>query len=261
MNSDVRILPLSTGITVPCLLQGDPAAKPLVLLHAWGESRRSFDRLIPLLPGFRIAAPDLRGHGEADKPAEGYSLKEQAADVAAFLDALDFRSAVILGSSSGGYLAQQFAVSNAGRVDALVLVGAPLTLHTRPAFAEEVEDLTDPIDERWVRESMLWFPLMRPVPQWYLEERVRDGMKLPARVWKMALQGLCEATPPTDTGSISAPTLILRGEQDSLLPRADHEALAARIPRVKLKSYPGVGHLVLWECPELVAEDARAFAA
>jgi pimeloyl-ACP methyl ester carboxylesterase len=261
MDSDVRILPLSTGITVPCLLQGDPDAKPLLLLHAWGESRRSFDRLIPLLPGFRIAAPDLRGHGEADKPAEGYSLKEQAADVAAMLDALNLKSASVLGSSSGGYVAQELAASNPDRVDALVLVGAPLTLHGRPAVADEVEALADPIDEGWVRESLLWFPLGRPVPQWYLEDRVRDGMKMPAHVWNLALQGLWEATPPTEAGGIQAPTLILRGEQDGLLPRADHETLAARIPRAELKSCPGVGHLVLWECPELVAEDVRAFLA
>src|SRR5215218_5084024 len=132
MDSEVPILQLSTGITVPCLLQGEPGAKPLLLLHAWGESRRSFDRLVPLLPGFRIAAPDLRGQGDADKPGNGYSLKDQAADAAAILDALQLESAAVLGSSSGGYVAQQLAVGDRDRVDALVLVGAPLTLHGRP---------------------------------------------------------------------------------------------------------------------------------
>ena len=88
MDSEVRILQLGTGIRVPCLLAGDASAKPLLLLHAWGESRRSFDRLIPLLAGFRIVAPDLRGHGEADKPRDGYALEDQAEDVAAIFDAL-----------------------------------------------------------------------------------------------------------------------------------------------------------------------------
>jgi pimeloyl-ACP methyl ester carboxylesterase len=259
MHSGVRILQLSTGITVPCLLQGDPGAKPLLLLHAWGESRRSFGRLVPLLPEFRVAAPDLRGQGDADKPGNGYSLKDQAADAAAILDALQLESAAVLGSSSGGYVAQQLAVGDPDRVDALVLVGAPLTLHGRPAFADEVEALAGPIDEDWVRQSLLWFPLGSPVPGWYLEDRVRDGVKMPAHVWKGALQGLYQATPPTEAGAISAPTLILRGGQDGLLPPADHETLAARIPRSILKSYPGVGHLVLWEVPERVAADTRAF--
>jgi rifampin ADP-ribosylating transferase len=65
MDSDVRDLRLRTGITVPCLAHGDAAKKPLRLLHAWGESRGSFDCLIPGLTRFRVYAPDLRGQGGA----------------------------------------------------------------------------------------------------------------------------------------------------------------------------------------------------
>ncbi|UEL27713.1 alpha/beta fold hydrolase [Pseudarthrobacter sp. L1SW] len=261
MGSDVRRLFLSTGVHVPCLVQGAASAQPLLLLHAWGESRRSFDRLAPLLEGFRIFVPDLRGHGEADKPATGYSLEDQARDVAAILDALGLKSAAVLGSSSGGYVAQQLAVMQPERVDALVLAGSPLTLQGRPAFADEVEAVTDPLDEDWVRQSLLWFPLGRAVPQWYLDDRVADGLKLPAHVWKSMLAGLCQAAPPTETGTIRAPALILWGEQDGLLPRSQQETLAARIPGSVLKTYAGTGHVVLWECPELVAADTRAFLA
>ena len=54
MDSEVRDLTLRTGITVPCLVDGDADSKPVLLLHAWGESHGSFDRLIPLLTGFRV---------------------------------------------------------------------------------------------------------------------------------------------------------------------------------------------------------------
>jgi pimeloyl-ACP methyl ester carboxylesterase len=259
MDSDVRRLNLATGITVPCLVQGDASAQPLLLLHAWGESRGSFDRLAPLLEGFRIFAPDLRGQGDADKPATGYSLEDQARDVAAILDALGLESATILGSSSGGYVAQQLAVMQPERVDALVLVGSPLTLQGRPAFYDEVEALTDPLEEDWVRQSLLWFPLGQAVPRWYLDDRVADGLKMPAHVWKSVLAGLCLAAPPTESGTIHGPALILWGEQDGLLPRSQQETLAARIPGSVLKTYAGTGHVVLWECPELVAADTRAF--
>ncbi|WCI08198.1 alpha/beta hydrolase [Arthrobacter sp. OVS8] len=158
MDSEVRNLRLTTGISVPCLVRGSADARPLLLLHAWGESRRSFDRLVPWLAGFRVYAPDLRGQGEADKPADGYSLAEQAGDAAAILDALDVRKAFVLGSSSGGYVAQQLAVGHPERVAALVLVGTPLSLRGRPAFADEVDRLTDPVDEDWVRNSLSWFP-------------------------------------------------------------------------------------------------------
>jgi rifampin ADP-ribosylating transferase len=181
MESDVRTLRLRTGITVPCFIQGDASTKPLLLLHPWGESRRTFDRLVPLLTGLRILAPDLRGQGEADKPEAGYSLAEQAEDVAAILDALDVPQAYILGSSSGGYVAQQLAVMYPERVAALVLVGAPLSLQGRPAFADDVDSLTDPLDEDWVRESLSWFPMLHPVPPWFIEDRVQDGLAMPAR--------------------------------------------------------------------------------
>lgn len=259
MESEVRDLRIRTGITVPCLVQGGADAKPVLLLHAWGESRGSFDRLIPLLTGFRIYAPDLRGQGDADKPEGGYSLAEQAEDAAAILDALNVPRAFVVGSSSGGYVAQQLATMHPERVAALVLVGSPLSLQDRPGFTDEVNTLTDPLDENWVRKSLTWFPLLHEVPAWFMEDRVRDGLRMPAHAWKGILNGLCEATPPTESGTIHAPTLILWGAQDNLLPRSGQETLAARIPGAVLKVYPGVAHVVLWECPERVAEDAVAF--
>jgi len=255
----IRTLKLRTGITVPCRVEGDDGAPPVLLLHAWGESRRSFDRLIPHLTGFRVYAPDLRGQGEADKPQDGYVLAEQAEDAAAILDALDVPRAAVVGSSSGGYVAQQLAAARPGRVLALVLAGCPVSLRGRPAFADEVDRLTDPLDEDWVRGSLAWFPLLQEVPHWYLEDRVKDGLKMPAHVWKAILNGLCEATPPTESGSVQAPTLILWGAHDTLLPRPGQDALAARIPGSQLKVYPDVAHLVLWEVPERVAGDAAAF--
>jgi pimeloyl-ACP methyl ester carboxylesterase len=259
MDSEVRDLRLRTGITVPCLVQGDAAAKPVLLLHPWGESRRSFDRLVPLPTGYRVYAPDLRGQGEADKPVSGYSLTEQAEDAEAILDAVNLPSAAVVGSSSGGYVAQQLATMHPERVAALVLVGSPLSLHGRAPFADEVEALTDPIDEPWVRDSLSWFPLVHAVPQWFIEDRVRDGLRMPAHAWKGILEGLGTATPPTEAGIIQAPTLILWGERDTLLPRGDQEILAARVAGSSLKVYPDVGHLVLWEVPERVADDAAAF--
>jgi rifampin ADP-ribosylating transferase len=259
MESKVRDLRLRTGITVPCLVQGDAGAQPVLLLHPWGESRRSFDRLIPLLDGFRVYAPDLRGQGEADKPEAGYSLAEQAEDAAAILDALNVPQAFVVGSSSGGYVAQQLAVVRPEKVAALVLVGCPLSLQGRPGFADEVDTLADPIDEGWVRDSLSWFPLLHAVPPGYIEDRVRDGLRMPAHAWKGILNGLSEASPPTESGTILAPTLILWGAEDNLLPRSDQETLAARIPGARLLVYPGVGHMVLWECPEPVAEDTTAF--
>src|SRR4051812_37078840 len=103
---------LRTGVDVRYVAWGDRSGVPVLLLHAWAESLGCFDRLIPLLPRtLRGLAMDQRGHGDSDKPAEGYSLTAFADDVTAFLDAMDLSRAVLVGSSSGGYVAQQVAVS------------------------------------------------------------------------------------------------------------------------------------------------------
>jgi pimeloyl-ACP methyl ester carboxylesterase len=255
-----RTARLATGITVPWVASGQPGGVPVVLLHAWAESRRSFDRLRAALPPSVYAlAFDQRGHGDADRPPDGYSLRDAAADVAAFLDALGLSRAVLLGSSSGGYVAQQVAVDHPERVAGLVLVGAPRSLQGRPPFADEVDRLRDPVDPAWVRASLAWFPLVQPVPGWYLEDRVADGARVPAHVWRAALHGLTDAVPPTAAGPVPVPALVIWGAEDQLLPRAEQRALCAALPGSRFLSYPATGHLVLWEQPERVAADLTAF--
>jgi pimeloyl-ACP methyl ester carboxylesterase len=82
---------------------------------------------------------------------------------------------------------------------------------------------------------------------------------MPASVWRESMNGLCTAVPPTETGTITAPTLIIWGERDGLLSRDDEEALAAAIPGSQLIMYDDTGHLVLWEQPERVANDLTDF--
>src|SRR5690349_8262214 len=99
----VRHVRLATGVSLSYTSTGLGSATPVLLLHAWVESRRSFDRLLPMLPvTVRAIAIDQRGHGDAEKPEVGYSLESLAADVEAFMNAVGISAAVLLGSSSGG---------------------------------------------------------------------------------------------------------------------------------------------------------------
>ena len=258
----IRTVRLSTGVRVPYVEQGDAAGVAVLLLHAWVESAGCFDRLRAVLPwALHAFAMDQRGHGDADKSNDGYALNDLADDLEAFMDAVGLTSAVLVGSSSGGYVAQQVAVQAPRRVAGLVLVGAPRSLRGRPAFADEVDQLADPIDPAWVEESLTWFPRHHDVPDWYIADRVRDGLRVPARVWRACLTGLTAARPPSESGTITAPTLIIWGGRDELLPRADADALAAAIPAAQLVVYEDTGHLVLWEQPERIAKDLSDFVA
>lgn len=253
-------LHLATGVTLSYVSTGPASGTPVLLLHAWGESRRSFDRLLPLLPlTIHAIAMDQRGHGDASRPEVGYSLEHFAEDIVAFMDAAGISTAVLVGSSSGGYVAQQVAVTQPHRVAGLVLVGSPRDLQWRPPFADEVDQLSDPMDAAWVRESLTWFPQFHQVPQWYIDDRVRDGVRIPANVWRATFNGLIAARPPTDAGTIAAPTLIIWGDRDELSAKEAEEALAGAIPDSRLLIYEDTGHLVLWEQPERVASDLIAF--
>ena len=262
MESPVhRSVRLSTGLSTSYLEQGRPGvAPPLVLLHAWGESKRAFLRLLAALPrSMHVVAPDLRGHGEADKPDAGYGLPQLACDVTALLDLIDVESAVLVGASSGGYVAQQVAVGSPGRVVGLVLAGSPRTLLGRAPFADQLDALTDPISPEWVREFTTGFSNGANVPDWYVDLLVEDALRIPAQAWRASLAGLSESTPPTTFGSITAPTLIISGEQDQLLSRDEYRTLASVIPGSRWLEYADTGHLVLWEQPERLADDITMF--
>ena len=86
-----------------------------------------------------------------------------------------------------------------------------------------------------------------------------DGARIPAHVWRETFNGLCVATPPSDAGSITSPTLILWGDRDELLAREQEDDLVRAIPGSRMIVYEGTGHLVLWEQPERVATDLTAF--
>jgi pimeloyl-ACP methyl ester carboxylesterase len=256
-----RLLQLSTGVTTVVTEQGDRSGEPMVLLlHAWAASRRSFARLLPLLPSaVHAAAVDLRGHGEADKPPTGYDLTTLADDVVAVLDALEVRRAVLVGASSGGYVAQQVAVDDPDRVAGLLLAGSPRDLRGRPPFADALEHLADPVDPAWVRTFTAGLTDIAALPPWYVDLMVEDGIRVPAAIWRTSLAGLTGSRPPTDVGTISAPTLVISGSRDELLGEEQAAALVAAIPGARWVEYADTGHLVLEEQPARLAADTMSF--
>lgn len=254
---DVAVVP--DGPELPYVVRGDPDGVPVVLLHGWLDSRRCFDQVMAALPErIRAFAFDQRGHGDAAKPVDGYGLRDFADDISAFMDVVELDAAVLVGASSGGYVAQRFAVDDPGRTLGLALVGSPRSLRgPRPPFADVVATLEDPIDAAFVRELNEGM-VGHEVPEGAIKALCEENLKVPARVWRDAFEGLLAAEPPLDTGTISVPTLIVWGARDPLLPRADQEAMAAEIPGGRLVIYADVGHLPIIEAPERVAADLTA---
>jgi rifampin ADP-ribosylating transferase len=253
-----RRLLLASGLHLAVHEHG--SGRAVVLVHAWGETHRSFDRLVPLLvPLARLVVPDQRGVGGSDKPDDGYDLRQGAADLIGLLDALDLDSAVFLGTSSGGYLAQCVAVEYPDRVDGLVLVGSPRSLAGgRDPFGGVLAGFHDPVTREDIVALNDGLVFRGAVPEEFLAAQDAAALTIPRRVWRASYRGLLDATPPLDAGRISAPTLVLWGSADDLLPRDQAEALVHDVDEGRLV-VTDTGHMVLWEVPHVVAQEVRLF--
>jgi non-heme chloroperoxidase len=252
-------------VKLPYVEQGNPSGVPVVLLHAIADSWRSFERVLSYLPeSIHAFALTQRGHGDASRPARGYHSRDFAADLVAFMDTLHLEAAVVVGGSSGGFIARRFAIDHPERTLGVVFLGSPAILRDKPGVQEmwdsTITQLKDPISPDLVREFAEG-TLTRPVPQAFLETIVQENLKAPARVWRATFEGLLEDDALKELDKIRAPTLIVWGDQDAILPRSDQEILAAAIPGSRLLVYPGAGHAFYWEDPSRVASDLAAFIA
>jgi pimeloyl-ACP methyl ester carboxylesterase len=259
----VQSVRLPNGVALQYVEQGDPAGIPVVFLHGVSDSWRSFEMVLPHLPAsIRAIALTQRGHGDSDRPASGYQMRDFAADVAGVLDALGIQAAVIAGHSMGSIVAQRFALDYPARTLGLVLMGAFVSVADNPAVPEfydqVVAPLTDPIDPAIAREFQE-STLARPVPAELLDMVIGESLKVPARVWKAVFEGLLKFDQRAELGSIAAPALVVWGDQDIFSPRADQDELATVIPGGQLLVYAGHGHAMHWEDPRRSAADLAAY--
>jgi non-heme chloroperoxidase len=260
---EITSVELPTGVTLTYVEQGDPAGVPVVLLHGGTDSWRSFEPVLPYLPGsIRAFAVTQRGHGDASRPAAGYHPRDFAADVAAFLDSHDLEAAVIAGHSMGSTVALRFALDYPERTRGLVPMGTFARYRTNPVIVEFVEDvvsgLEDPID-RSVAQEFQESTLAGPISASFLDVAISESLKVPARVWQDMFAGLLDDEHVVRLGSIAAPTLLVWGDQDAFVPESDQETLLATIPGSCLEVYRGIGHAVHWEEPARFAADLAAF--
>lgn len=238
------------GIRLRYARQGPTDGPAVILLHGFTDSSFSFSRVMPLLsPEIRAIAPDLRGHGESDRPPDGYAMDDFASDVIGLMDALDIPSAVVVGHSMGSFVARRVAARAPGRVTGLLLVGAatsPGNVVVRD-LQKAVAGLTDPVDLQFVREFQA-STIARPVPPPFFERVVAESLKLPARVWVAALDGMTAFE--AGDHAIRCATLVVGGSNDGVFSVPEQQSLAQHIPGATVETAEGIGHALHWEDPE-----------
>ena len=257
-----RQVSLVDGLKIDYVERGR-SGMPVLLLPGLGDTWRSFEPVLAGLPAtIRLFALSQRGHGDSDRPLSGYLPSDYARDAVAFLDAVGVGRAVLVGHSSSTFTARLVALAHPARVAGLVLIGSPLTLVGNLAATElarsTLDPLVDPVTEDFVR-AFVAPTVGAAVPEDFLEAMVTESAKTPARVWRQTFDGLLAHDGANGLDRIAAPTLLVWGDADAIVPRPDQGALIAAIHSSRLLVYPGVGHSPHWERPTQFAADLAAF--
>ncbi|MBI2913732.1 MAG: alpha/beta fold hydrolase [Chloroflexi bacterium] len=232
---------------------------PLLLIMGLGGQASSWSErfLERLRPHFQIVRFSNRGTGLTDKPQAPYTVPMMAEDAAALLAELGIGQAHVFGVSLGGMIAQELVLHYAQRVQGLVLGCTTSGWSRGVPPAPEVVAAMMPAPglsrEEQVRKS--WPVISTPEfmerePE-FLEEMLRASLEnaTPVDVLLRQVAAVQAFDAYERLPGIQAPTLVLHGDADRLVPIENANILAERIPNSTLRVLPGAGHVFFWEFP------------
>lgn len=250
----------SDGARIHYEALGRPGGQPVLMIQGLGTDKSGWNlQRLAFAPSYRIIALDNRGSGRSDKPVGPYSLEQMAADAIAVLDAVGVERAHVIGASMGGAIAQLLAIAYPERVRSLVLACTACRNHP---WRHEL--LTE-----WsaVAETQGMGALAHQAARWVIGPRSLRrisplfgwlgplAMSQPPHSFVAQVDAILDAAasqPAERLAEITAPTLVVVGNQDILTPRGDSEDLAERIPDAELVVISGAAH-------GLMVEHWRAF--
>lgn len=246
---------------------------PLVLISGLGYSLWQWHLMVPYLEKhFQVITLDNRGVGQTDKPAGPYSATMLAGDTVGLLDHLGVERAVVMGHSMGGFIAQAIALEHPRRVDKLILAstnfGGPRHVPVTPEALAILTDMkSDPLTR--LRNGIVvstapGFAERQPeLIQNWLDWRVANPLDVAGYQAQMGI-GMAllaeDAAFEHKLPSITAPTLILFGAHDTVVPLANADLLAKQIPDSRIHILPEAGHFFPLEVPEEAAQVVIQFA-
>jgi 3-oxoadipate enol-lactonase len=235
------------------------SGEPLLLVHGLGYARWGWEPVLePLERSFDLILFDNRGIGESDAPPGPYTVAELAADAAQVLDEAGVERANVLGTSLGGMVAQELALTAPERVDRLVLActtpGGPEAF---PMPERTVQLMTGGATLRQFVENAL-----APGPDPELVDRIlrhREATAQPLDAWSAQAAAGATFDALGRIARVEAPTLILHGTEDAVVDSRNSSLLASRIPDSRVELFPGGGHLFFWEQPDRFVDVVTGF--
>jgi 3-oxoadipate enol-lactonase len=239
---------------------------PLVLISGLGTTSRAWYRSRPVFAkSYRTIALDNRGVGLSDVPAGIYSISLMASDVIAVLNAAGVPDAHVFGASMGGMIAQEMSLRYPDRVRSLILgctaAGGPHAVQPGPEALQALMRLGMTPEESNAGFAPFLYDAGTP------RERIDEDMAIRLQWYPSALgyvgqlQGISAWEAYSRLSQISAPTLIIHGAADTLIPAANAGIIADRIAGAKLVLIPHAGHVFWTDQPEATHRAVLEFLA
>ena len=242
------------GTRIHYEVTGKSGATPVLMVQGLGASKNAWNlQRIAMATRFRIISFDNRGAGRSDKPTEPFTLEQMADDALAVLDAAGIETAHVVGASMGGVISQIVAVKYPHRVRSLTLVCTACRNH--PWRQELLQTWAKTAADKGMIE------VGKEAAQWVMSPRSFRRL-VPAFTWMGPLAALrprhsfvsqIDAILNTredlvdQLSTITAPTMVIVGNQDILTPRGDSEEIAERIPNAELVVISGAAHGLMME--------------
>ena len=240
---------------------------PVLMIMGLGYSSDMWHRTRPALAArYRTIGLDNRGVGRSDVPPGPYPIALMAADAVAVLDAAQLDSAHVFGVSMGGMIAQEFALQYPKRVRSLILgctaAGGPTAVRAEP----EVADLLRArgfMSQEQAMEASVPYIYDAHTPRQRIDEdlAIRRPWFPRAEGYFAQLQGIIAWESYSRLPQLQAPTLVIHGESDRLIPPANAQIVAERIPGARLIMIPNASHILATDQQELSNQAVLDFLA
>lgn len=247
------------------------SGSPLLMLMGFAGQASSWGE--PFLDAMRAQFTCIRlsnrGTGQSTKPVGQFTVRTMADDAKDLLDVIGVQQPHVLGISMGGMIAQEFVLAYPERVNGLVLgcttAGGPNSV----TASGEVMSMLAP-DTTLTRDEMVrkaWPALCAPAfiegSRGFLEEMLRSGFEnaTPLDTVMKQMVAISQFNASDRGSEIKAPTLVIHGDIDLLVPPANGKALAEKIPGAELHLLPATAHMFFWERPQDAAAAITEFLA
>ncbi len=293
--TEFRRVPLSTGVTLNVSLAGDASNRPVILLHGFPESHRTWREVAPRLErDFYLVMPDQRGFAGSDRPqeVEAYATDLLVDDIFSLADALSIDRFALVGHDWGGAISWTAALRDGGRLTRLAIVNAPHPVIFQKSLIDNAEQRAasqyisafrstmfekaaegmgyDALFEKSFSRHVDLSIIPEAERHRYIAQWSQPGALTAMLNWYRASK--VKVPPPGVTlplaqwvlgafPSVKVPTLVIWGMQDKALLPIQLEGLDRLVDDLEIVRLPDAGHFAPWQAPDEVVAALRPFLA